>query len=155
MLGSVARSGSESGSRSTQSVFEPGTGRSVLLAEVQDSAQIVVSDTEALYPNGLDSVAASWRLRIGIDRFEQDLVLHEAPPAPESFNLDPERTRLVVITEFFDTAPPVRQRLDPGTSADTVDQSLIWGEMRTAPGRAFVADKETEGVPVFTTWETI
>jgi hypothetical protein len=61
------------------------------------------------------------------------------PPAPETFKLDPERIGLAVITEFFDTTPPTRQWLDPGTSADAVDQSSIWGEMRTVPGRAFAA----------------
>lgn len=87
-------------------VLDTATGSSFLLAEVQASAPVLVSPTEVVYPEAFDGVRADVRYRLGLDRFEQDLIFREqiAPEWLEKLGVNPLTARVFVMTEFFD--PP-------------------------------------------------
>jgi len=80
--------------------------------------------------------------------FEQDVVLRQEPPVPEQFGLNPETTRLQVLTEFV--ASPLVDAVSREINGMT-DQTLRAGTMTMGPGNAFSinAAGETSGsVPV-------
>ena len=51
--------------------------------------------------------------------FEQDIVLLESPQPPDVFGLDPDTTRLEVITEFLDPPVPDIASVSLGGVADS------------------------------------
>jgi hypothetical protein len=113
--------------------------KSVLIAELKDSTGWLVSPNQVIYADAFTDFKADLRYTYTKAGFEQDIILREQPPTPESFGLDPETTRLQVLTEFFN--PP-----QPGVTATTVptdagnleNDSLSFGAMQVGRGRAFL-----------------
>jgi len=72
--------------------------------------------------------------------FSQDVLIREAPPAPEAFGLDPKSTTLEVWTELFDVVAPkvteVSLQSKPGES-QLQDQLLDFGAILFGKGKAF------------------
>ena len=132
-------------------------GKSVLIAEVQDSTGQIVSPNQVVYPDAFTDFAADVRYRYTQAGFEQDIVLRERPPLPEDYGLDSHTTRLQVLTEFISPPQPERVANTVATSAgDLADETLDFGAMQMGPGKAFVLGTETEipfgGIPVGKQW---
>jgi hypothetical protein len=88
--------------------FDPVSGKSVVLAQVQDARPRQLSDNEIVYENALDDLAGAFRYTYRRNGMSQDLILLEAPPDPELLGLSAE-TRLEVYTQWADNLPePVR-----------------------------------------------
>src|SRR6478736_3913978 len=135
--------------------FDSTTGKSVLLAEVNESEGKIVGNNVVIYPNAFSDFVADIRYTYTRAGFEQDVVLRERPPAPESFNMNPKTTRLQVLTEFVEAQTPTKQRLQAGGLAD---ETLRFGAMDIGFGKAFSveADGDSNGhVPVAKQWERI
>src|SRR5882724_7853125 len=60
------------------------TGKSVLIAQIQDSVGELASSNQVVYPNAFAGVKADVRYTYRRGCFEQDVILREQPPAPES-----------------------------------------------------------------------
>jgi hypothetical protein len=65
--------------------LDAASGKSVIIAEVKDSKGFLTGRNQIVYFNAFDDVSADIRYTYSIGGFEQDLLLREAPPAPESF----------------------------------------------------------------------
>lgn len=148
-------------------VLDTANGRNFLLAEVQPAAPVMVSPTEVIYPDAFDGVRADVRYRLGLDRFEQDLILREqiVPELLEKLGVNPLTARVFVMTEFFDS-PEVRAEAgvirSEGRGRELADVRLEFGQMAIGEGRAFGLDQDTWGgevhgigIPVGKAWEVL
>lgn len=135
------------------------TGRSVLVAETQMCRAQQVSPTEIVYENAFEGLTADVRYTIAIDRFEQDVILHEriAPEMVSAAGLNPEATRLLVLTEFFDPPTPTKNRRDLllPHGEKMGDHEIRFGTMTVAAGQAFHAADPAPGLPVTKSWESL
>lgn len=128
--------------------FDPESGKSVLIAELKDSTAEINQPNVVLYRDAFDDVDADLVYVNRRGSFEQLVVLHARPPAPDAFGL-PAACRLEVITEFVD--PPV-PRKSPKVVAgesdlrkraamadpDLVDEDLDFGAFSMPRGQAFL-----------------
>ena len=64
--------------------FDPATGKSALIAAVQDSQGQLISGNQVLYPDAFKGLKADVKYTYKIGSFEQDVILREQPPAPEA-----------------------------------------------------------------------
>jgi hypothetical protein len=81
--------------------------------------------------------------------FEQDIVIQQQLPAPESFGLNSQTTWLQVWTEFTNAPTPQI------TEQANFDQYLDFGPMQMGSGRAFVIGDEADSAPVRKHWVTL
>lgn len=87
--------------------FDRATGRSVVIAELQDSAGALTSaKDQVIYLNAFKGVSADLRYTLTKAGLEQDVILNEQPPGPDKFGLAPESSQLQAITEFFPESKP-------------------------------------------------
>ena len=117
--------------------YDKGTGNAVLIAQLKDSQGQLVSANQVLYQNAFQGVNADVQYSYTRSGFEQDVILRDQLPTPESYGLDPDTTELEVCTEFL--SPPdasvtgtetVETGLDP-------DENIDWGATRLGQGKAF------------------
>ena len=103
--------------------YDTASGRCVLLATIQDCSGAVQWPDRAIYPNAFSGLNADAQYVCTPNSLEQNIILRQRPPAPESYGLNPDTTRLQVWTEWFERAadertiqrpPPARrdQRLE-------------------------------------------
>ncbi len=128
-------------------VVDSVTGTNYLLATAKEKAELeVVSDSEVLIRDAFDSLSADIRYTIGLNCFEQDLILREqlTPELLADLGVNPKNARLFLMTEFF---RPPQPRTKPSKVATTsgkvlADTTLEFGSMTIGAGRAF---SEEEG----------
>ncbi len=120
--------------------YDPATGQSVQIAQIQDSEGQLVADNQVLYTNAFDGVKADVLLTYRRDGMEQDVVLRAQLPAPETFGLNSRTVELEVVTEFLN--PPEASVWDTGTDTEGLepDQSVSWGATSLGHGKAFSLD---------------
>ncbi len=100
------------------------SGESVLLAELSHTTGLLTEKNVVLYPDALrGSVTASLRYTYTRSGFEQDVIIREAPPPPETFGLSSKSSRLEVWTEFDKSVEPevgsiARSAAQGGSTAD-------------------------------------
>jgi hypothetical protein len=132
------------------------SGSNVWIAEIKDCQGVITGTNTVTYPEAFNDIKASVRFTYTLAGLEQDILLEEAPPSPESFGLSSSSTVLEVITEFVN--PP-----QPGVSTDTSppdpqqplpDYYLDFGAMKIGRGKAFfLGDKPgSKAVPVSKQW---
>ena len=124
------------------SYFDSASGRVVLLAETQDSIGQLIGANEVLYTNAFDDVLADVQYIYTKAGFEQNIILREAPPSPEEFELNPATTRLQVLTEFYDPPKPTKRPMAASRTNDLTDETLDFGGMKIGAGKAFTLGQE-------------
>jgi hypothetical protein len=144
---------------------EAATGRTVIIGEVQDSEAQLVSQNQIIYRNAFTDIKADIRYTYTLNSIEQDVIMRQLPPPPESYGLIPEQTSLEVITEFLDPPVPTKQTevisLRPGaTDAPATDEHLDFGVMKFGSGAAFLEQagaraEDAAGAPVAKHWRQI
>jgi hypothetical protein len=124
--------------------YDPETGDSVLLAQLQDCRPEVVSN-KVVYadafagPNGIEGAIT---YTYGVGHFHQDVILTAQPTVtPADFGMG-EHTRLEILTEFVAMPAPVITEKTLQTASNSarpalVDQTLDYGTMRMGLGQAF------------------
>lgn len=152
--------------------YDAASGRSVLIAELKDCQAQVHPPNLLVYPDAFDDVPADLvyvNRRSGLEQF---VILHASPPGPEIFGMDPQSTRLEVITEFLEGPRPklsrrvVRGEAHPGRRAamaepDSTDDTLDFGTMMMGSGRAFLAQGAVglvppeDSFPMLKRWEEV
>lgn len=142
--------------------YDAASGQSVWIGGLKDCQGAVLGANQVIYTNAFSNIVATVRYTVSKAGFEQDVILEEQPPTPESFGLPSDTTRLEVITEFFDSPTPKKSdvllkhytaKLGQINFAapDFVDEQLDFGAMITGRGRAFkLSDQDDlgEGVQV-------
>jgi len=113
------------------------TGKSVLIAKIQNSQGELISANQVLYPDAFDGVVkADVRYTYRKGGFEQDVILREQPPTPESFGLNPQTTEIEVLTEFIN--PPLAKIAKHKLKNNSMpDDDVNWGVVRIGRGSAF------------------
>lgn len=152
--------------------YDSASGRSALIAELRDSTAEVHAPNLVLYRNAFDDLDADLLYVNRLSSLEQYVVLHEPPPPPGDFNMDPATTRLEVISEFLDAPQPrkasraLRRETDSRrrarmASPDLVDETLDFGAMFMGQGQAFLPSgdgmrmQSATAIPMAKRWETI
>lgn len=128
------------------SYLDPGTGQSVLLADLKDCVGKVISPNQVLYEDAFTDVKADVRFTYTKAGIEQDIILREQLPDPGLIGMKPATTRIAVMTEFIN--PPAgttsRPLLD-SSATDTnslPDDQVNFGSMWLGEGRAFDVGQE-------------
>ena len=116
--------------------YDDGT-KTVLIAQLKDSVGELVGANQVIYPDAFIGFKADLRYTYRKDGFEQDIVLREQPPTPESFGLNSQNTRLQVLTEFFDTSDPTQTASAVSKQDELSDTTLSFGKMKMIRGNAF------------------
>jgi len=116
--------------------YDSSSGQSVTIAQIQDSTGEQISANQVLYPNAFTGVKADVRYTYKKGSFEQDVILREQPPTPESLGLNSQTTVLEVLTEFINP-PDARVAQLKQLSSLPPDDEVIWGAARIGTGRAF------------------
>jgi len=135
------------------SYFDAASGQSVLIAEVKDSLGQLYPPNVVIYSDAFTDFKADVRYTYTRAGFEQDIILHERPPGPEAFGLNPATTRLQVLTEFLNPPQPVKKQGSLKTrSGEALDEDLDFGTMRMGQGKAFSLERGGEDIPVSKQW---
>jgi multisubunit Na+/H+ antiporter MnhB subunit/Na+-transporting NADH:ubiquinone oxidoreductase subunit NqrE len=135
------------------SYFDTASGQSVLIAEVKDSQGQLYSSHVVIYPDAFTDIKADVRYTYTRAGFEQDIILHERPPAPEAYGLNPATTKLQVLTEFLNPQQPVKKQTSVKTrQGDVLDEDLDFGTMRMGHGKAFSLEQGGGDIPVSKQW---
>lgn len=125
------------------SYYDESSGESVMLATVRESEGMLQSERELLFPDAFEGLEADIRYLITRSSLEQDIVLRSAPPSPSEFGLNPETTRLEVLTEFIESSDPERlAATDPDPKG--LDQDLKFGHFQIVSGKAFLGGRKDQ-----------
>jgi hypothetical protein len=116
--------------------YDDGTN-TVLIGVLTNSAGVLAASNQVVYPNAFAGLNADLRYTYRKGGFEQDVVLNEQPPAPESFGLNSQYTHLQVLTEFFNPPEPKQVRAKASAKAGLTDTTLTFGQMKMVQGKAF------------------
>jgi len=116
--------------------YDSASGKSALVAQIQDSQGELISANQVLYPNAFSGVKADVSYTYKKGSFEQDVILREQPPTPESFGLNSVTTELEVMTEFL-KPPKETIKRHQGRNNSRLDEDVSWGAMQLGHGKAF------------------
>jgi hypothetical protein len=134
--------------------YDDGTN-TVLIAELKPSAGELIGANQIVYPDAFTDFRANLRYTYTKAGFEQDIVLLEQPPSPETCGLNPQTARLQVLTEFLSTSEPVQaaRMIDPQNGVQ--DTTLTFGQMKMTRGTAFsiAGTVQAKGVAVSKSWQ--
>jgi hypothetical protein len=127
------------------SYFDASSGKSVVIAEVRETAGELQPPNVLLFPNAFTDLKADVRYTYTRAGLEQDVILRERPPRPEVYGLNPATTRLQVWTEFVEAPAPVRTgqavRLKGG--GELTDETVAFATMQITRGRAFMLGEDS------------
>ena len=129
----------------------------VLIAVLTNSIGQLVGPNQVIYTNafvGLDADLLYTYTKAGL---EQDVVLREQPPTPASLGLDPDTTRLQVLTEFLNPPQPAEttSTLPEQAGVALTDDTLDFGTMQMIPGKAFKLGEDSPSARVGKSWVTL
>lgn len=113
----------------------------VMIGTLTNSTGSLLGSNQVIYADAFSGIKADLLYTYRKGGFEQDVILRQQPPLPESMGLNPATTRLQVYTEFFDTPNPLVStnvfQVQGGLSMS--DQMLSFGSMKMVPGHAFLS----------------
>ena len=127
------------------------SGQSVLIATLKDSIGEVIGN-QVIYRDAFNApIHADVRYTYTRAGFEQDVILHEAPPSSEQYGISEDFARLEIWTEFLNPPSPsaqaqaLRVESDPQLRQaklipDFFDETLNFGAMEIGSGRAFTLE---------------
>ncbi|MGA2869947.1 MAG: hypothetical protein ABSF34_12415, partial [Verrucomicrobiota bacterium] len=129
----------------------------VLIGVLTNSIGQLVGSNQVIYTNafaGLDADILYSYTRSGL---EQDIVIRSQPPTPASLGLNPDTTRLQVLTEFFDPPQPrqATSTLPEQAGLALSDDTLDFGTMQMVPGKAFKLGEDSPSARVGKSWVTL
>jgi len=136
--------------------YDDGTN-TVLIAELTNSVGYLVGSNQVIYPDAFTDFKADLRYTYTKAGIEQDVVLREQLPGPESYGLNPATARLQVLTEFFNPPQPAVTATMLPQSAGTglTDENLNFGTMRMGRGKAFLIGNSAKATPVSKSWQRL
>lgn len=125
--------------------------QSVWIARIRDCWGELYSPNQVVYRDAMDGILCSVRYTYKLGSFEQDVILHEAPPTPEEYGFSSETTFLEVISDFQEIPEDftIRRYVSEANAEagevegeDWEDSQLEFGSMRMAAGKAFSLSEE-------------
>lgn len=129
------------------SLFYEDDSNSAIIAILTNSVGELVAPNEVVYPDAFEGAAASLRYTYTKAGFEQDIIIQGQLPDPAAYGLNPARTRLGVLTTFFDTNNPVQTPVPADPQDGLTDTTLTFGKTTMVEGRAFIIGNNSSDVP--------
>src|SRR5580692_10503615 len=86
--------------------YDDGTNTVLIAALTNSTGEVLPSGNQVLYTNAFTGFAADLLYTYTKAGFEQDIILREQPPTPESLGLNADTARLQIFTEFFSPPQP-------------------------------------------------
>jgi hypothetical protein len=120
----------------------------VLIAELTNSVGQLIGSNQIIYTDAFVGVDADLLYTYTKAGLEQDVILDAQPPTPESYGLNPQTTRLQLVTEFFNPPQPAvtTTSLPDQAGLALTDDTLDFGMMKLIQGRAFLlGNNQTAG----------
>ena len=128
----------------------------VIIAALTNSIGQLISSNQVIYTNAFFGVDADLLYTYRKGGFEQDVVLREQPPTPESLGLNPQTATLQVLTEFFNPPQPTINSVNMQTEAgEMTDDNLDFGATKIIPGKAFLLGTNEPDVAVTKEWANL
>jgi hypothetical protein len=129
----------------------------VLIAVLTNSIGQLLGTNQVIYPNAFAGLNADLLYTYTKAGFEQDVVLHEQPPAPATLGLDPDTAKVQVLTEFLNSPTPRTTESVLNQNDGLTDTTLTFGTMQMSRGKAFAIGETSrnDGVPVYKSWEQL
>ena len=123
--------------------YDKSTGNAVLIAQLKDSQGQLISANQVMYSDAFEGVHADVQYSYSRSGFEQDVILRDQLPTPESYGLDSATTELEVCTEFL--SPPDASVTGTETAGSGLDpdENIDWGATRLGQGKAFSLGTQT------------
>lgn len=122
------------------------TGEAVPIAQLQASTAEILGEDQVIYRNCMEGLSCTLRYSIGLNSFEQDLILHE-PIDPTLYEMEDKASlRIELWTEVYDSGGLTS--LAVNEAGDNPDEIFSLGQMRIGPGKAFALDGSGEKIPV-------
>jgi hypothetical protein len=129
------------------------SSNTVLIAVLTNSPGYLVGTNQVIYPNAFSGLRADLLYTYTRAGFEQNIVLEEQPPLPAFFGLNPQTSRLQVLTEFFNPPTPnVTTVAIPTAAGNLTNQNLDFGIMKMKPGNAFMLGTNAPSASVSKQW---
>src|SRR6185437_14569669 len=137
--------------------LDQASGQSVFIAQVTNSIGQLISSNQVWYDNAFTGVKAGVRYTYKREGFEQDVILEEQPPTPESYGLNPSTTVLQAYTEFISPPTPAVSMsfIAEGGGQQLLDKTLTFSTMKIGRGQAFLSANSSESIPVAKDWATL
>jgi hypothetical protein len=155
----VTPTGQEMDSRPVSISYCDGTNLAVIANLTNSAGMILPSGNQVIYTNAFAGLGADLLCTYRKGSFESDVMLHEVPPSPAEYGINPATARLQIWTEFFSTNDPGAS-YDSGADTNLNDPYLDFGGMQMIHGRAFtISDtnapvfiNDPSGIAVKKTW---
>ena len=112
--------------------YDQASGSNAAIGTLQESEGAIVAPNGVLFTNSFSNVNADILYTYTKAGLSQDIVLRQAPPAPDAYGLSDATSVLQVYTEWINTAEPVATAVTNGNVLD--DQVLDWGAMKMSVG---------------------
>ena len=128
------------------SYYDPALDTNVLIATLKSTQGSLVGTNHILYQNAFDGLNADLWYTYSISGLDQDVVLHDCPPSPAVYGLNPASARLQVFTEWFD--PPEPRKTAAEDDGIAHDAWLDFGSTIMGPGAALFTQGQGDPVPV-------
>ena len=121
------------------SYFDPATGQSVMIGEVQNCQGRIVPPNQVVYEAALTDVECTIRYTYTKAGLEQDIILLGELPEPEVWGMSSDTAILEFLTEFNAGEPPAKQarRLQYSENEVLTDEAVSFRAMKIGPGKAF------------------
>jgi hypothetical protein len=120
--------------------YTDATGKSAFIAECQDTVGEVLGETQVIYPNCFNFLKGSIRYTASLSGVEQDCILDESPPPPETYGIDPATAKLECWTLVVNRATPtqkISRTLEKSKGNFGTDDFIDFGSMQIPMGKAF------------------
>jgi outer membrane protein assembly factor BamB len=114
--------------------FDTASGSNASVAGLQDCNGSIVGLNQVVYTNAFSNLTADLQYTYRKGGLSQDVVLRQAPPAPDRFGLSDQTTVLQIYTEFFNPPQPGITSFTNNSVAD--DQLLDFGDMKIGMGKS-------------------
>ena len=135
--------------------YDKASGNAVLIARLQDSQGQLVSANQVLYQNAFEGVHADIQYSYSRSGFEQDVILRDQLPTPESYGLVSATTELEVCTEFLSPPDASVTGTETVESGLETDENINWGATHFGQGKAFSLGSQNFAAKVAKRYTTI
>lgn len=143
--------------------YDSQSDQSVVLGRIKDCTGVIQSSSKIIYRDAFSNLRADVQYEYTASHVEQNIILRQRPPAPETFGLNPDTTQLEVWTIWPGASKPREQQsrvtLRPGASGlakvTANDSALDFGTMKIARGKAFNLDTDPQPLSVAKEWHTM
>ena len=126
--------------------YDVATGSNAAIALLKNCDGSIVAPNQVLYANAFSNLTADLCYTYTKAGLSQNVVLRQAPPAPDRYGLSDQTSILQVYTEFFN--PPALEATAVTNGNVVDDQLLDFGDMKMGMGQALFLNAQDAPINV-------